>query len=73
MWYWFLMGSPDIVLGFFILKIITQQYQFHAKKGSLSICGSYHHKILKMALLWNIDQKIACFTAETDSILILFK
>ena len=30
-------GSLDIALGFFISKIITQQYRYQAKKGSLSV------------------------------------
>ena len=30
-------GVPDVALGFFISKIITKQYRFQAKKGSLSI------------------------------------
>ena len=30
---------PDFELGFFISKIITQQYRFKAKKGSLSVFG----------------------------------
>ena len=30
-------GVPDVALEFFISKIITKQYGFQAKKGSLSI------------------------------------
>ena len=34
----------------------------HVKKVGLSVFGGEHHKNLKTALFWKIDQKNACFT-----------
>ena len=53
-----LVGSPDIALGLFISKIITQQYRFQAEKRSLRAFGGYHQKNWKWYFSGKLIKKL---------------